>query len=303
LLPRWLFWPLFAAVMGFALGGSFVAAFDQPNQNAHAATANPNTNQRQPPKAFGKRLSIIWDRTWDDPVAFYTFVLGIFTALLVGVSSSQGYFLFRTDRTARESAEAAKIAAEAAKLQTDAFIAVESSIFDFAGFKLVEYLYPDGLDGREVAGRDPARTPPVPEFLRALIAVTNLGKAPLRLAGMCVEYGVGKTLPPDPFYLSLYGVNSIVERGETSVWFMQPAIFQLDQDQRKAIDAGTAFLWVYGFFSYIGLLKETRNLGFVARWDTQAGAFTLQGPSAYSYDREIPRQGSPSLSAPHGPRS
>jgi hypothetical protein len=119
LFPRWLLWPLFAAAMGFALGGSFVSAFDQPNQSPHVTatdpTTNPSGNQHEPSKTFRERLSVIWDRTWEDPVAFYTFVLGIFTFLLFTVSAGQGWFLFRADQTARLTAEAMARQANAAE--------------------------------------------------------------------------------------------------------------------------------------------------------------------------------------------
>jgi hypothetical protein len=232
-------------------------------------------------------LAIRVFRHFGDPnwvIADFTAVLAFSTICLWAVTWRAS---IRQSRDMEASIAVAAKSAEAAKLQADILFAVESSVFDFAGFKLVEYLYPDGLDGREVSGRDPAKTPPIPEYLRALIAITNLGKAPLRLTGMCVEYGVGKALPPDPFYLSLNGVNKVIERGQISEWFMQPNIFQLDQDQRRAIDTGAAFLWVYGFVFYIGLLREPRQLGFAVRWDSQAGAFILRGPPAYSYDREI----------------
>lgn len=85
--------------MGFLLGGSFVWAIGQPNREQHIAGSDTTTasdgEKHQPTKTFRQRLAVIWDRTWEDPVAFYTFVLGIFTAFLVGVSAGQGYFLFR----------------------------------------------------------------------------------------------------------------------------------------------------------------------------------------------------------------
>lgn len=123
---RWLFWPLFAAIIGFAIGGSFVWAIDHPNDQQHISQANPaadtNGDQNQPSKTFGKALSIIWDRTWDDPVAFYTFVLAIFTALLASVASVQIFFLIRADKTARTSAEAAQAAAKAFQITERPYI-------------------------------------------------------------------------------------------------------------------------------------------------------------------------------------
>jgi len=53
----------------------------------------------------------VWQRTTGDPVAFFTFVLAVFTAILSIVSIAQGYFLFRADNTARKAAEAASLTA------------------------------------------------------------------------------------------------------------------------------------------------------------------------------------------------
>jgi hypothetical protein len=125
-LQRWLFWPLFAAIMGFSIGGSFVWAIDHPNDQQHVSQSKPTTegatDQEQPSKTFGKAVSIIWDRTWDDPVAFYTFVLAIFTALLAVVSATQIYFLIRADKTARISAEAAQATADAIQITERPYI-------------------------------------------------------------------------------------------------------------------------------------------------------------------------------------
>jgi hypothetical protein len=54
-----------------------------------------------------------------DPVAFFTFVLAIFTGALVVVSGIQIGYLRRADETARRSADAALLAAQAAKAQAD----------------------------------------------------------------------------------------------------------------------------------------------------------------------------------------
>ncbi len=35
---------------------------------------------------MGENIAAIWERTWDDPIAFYTFVLSIFTAWLAIVT-------------------------------------------------------------------------------------------------------------------------------------------------------------------------------------------------------------------------
>jgi hypothetical protein len=85
-----------------------------PSVSAVKQNANTNADQRQPTKSLRQRFTTIWNRTWDDPVAFYTFVLSIFTGLLAVVSAFQIFFLIRADKTARLSAEAAQTAAKSA---------------------------------------------------------------------------------------------------------------------------------------------------------------------------------------------
>ncbi len=116
-MPRRAFLLLFVALAAVPIGGRFVWAIDQPNQEQHISDANPSSaggaEDHQPTKTIRERLSVIWDRTWDDPVAFYTFVLGIFTALVAIVSATQIIFLIRTDKVTRISANAAQKSAEA----------------------------------------------------------------------------------------------------------------------------------------------------------------------------------------------
>ncbi len=119
---------LFAClVAGF---GWLDRASSLPPPHDHAVSAsqgstNSSANQKQPAKSLGQRLSIVWNRTWEDPVAFYTFVLSVFTGLLAIVSAFQIFFLIRADKTARRSANAAIEAANAAKRNADALISAE----------------------------------------------------------------------------------------------------------------------------------------------------------------------------------
>jgi hypothetical protein len=216
----------------------------------------------------------------------WTAALFFATSGLILATGGLGYFAFRQMRDMKESIAAAKKSADAARTQADAFIAVEAPTFAFSAFKLAEYFFPNGLDGNEVKGRDPVTSAPVPEFMRAIILPTNYGKGALRLLQMCIEYHVGTELPPDPFYMTATGINSVIKQDQADTWFLQPNLFRLDESQRKEIDAGKSFLWVYGFFGYIGLLKDRRIIGFAIRWNHQYGIFIAGGPPAYSYDKQ-----------------
>jgi hypothetical protein len=70
----------------------------------------------------------------DERIARYNFWLAIFTAALVVVSSIQFIFLYRTDKTARIAADAAKRSADAAVLSQRPWISFEA---DLAGRGIV----------------------------------------------------------------------------------------------------------------------------------------------------------------------
>lgn len=90
----------------------------QPEYQAdqRGAEGGPQTagHQNEPTKTFGQALAVVWQRTWEDPVAFFTLCLAAFTLALVVVSTTQIYFLIRAEGVAKTAAEGAKEAAQAA---------------------------------------------------------------------------------------------------------------------------------------------------------------------------------------------
>jgi hypothetical protein len=231
-----------------------------------------------------------WQRTTDEPIAVFNLLLVVFTAVLAVATIALGIGTFKLWQTSaihaghmEESASAAKKAAEAASRQAEAFIAVESPTPVFSGFKIVERLDASGRAG----GRDPITAVPMPEFLQALILPINIGRAPLRIIRICIEYDIGESLPDQPFYYSITGTNIVLRNMDPGTWLVPEAIFQLDETQREDIDYNRKSLWVYGFLSYFGLLGEIWNLGFSARWDRHSGGLVQAGPQGYNYNRKV----------------
>lgn len=73
-----LVWPLFAAIMGFAFGGSFVwgVLYAPPEQYAaHSEHADSGSTKKEHKNDF-------WEKAVDDPVAYFTFWLVAFTGVL-----------------------------------------------------------------------------------------------------------------------------------------------------------------------------------------------------------------------------
>lgn len=101
---------LFFGFWAFALTDSF-------------PTPKPNTQKQESAEPKSKQESI--QDISAETVAHYTKVLAWFTGVLASVSIAQGIFLYRTDKTARITANAARDAAEAAKESADSAVATE----------------------------------------------------------------------------------------------------------------------------------------------------------------------------------
>jgi len=87
----------------FATSPDRQAACNQPTGKAEYAVS-----QYKPPESF-------WEKTEGDPVATFTGILALLTFILAAVAVFQIYFLKRADKTARVTADAAKLSADAAR--------------------------------------------------------------------------------------------------------------------------------------------------------------------------------------------
>jgi hypothetical protein len=118
-------WILLATAMGFAFGAMFVPPVRAPVQAEQAEQHELPADQQNKTLILRQRLTTIWTTTLEDPVAFYAFVLSIFTAFLAFASVGQIWFLIRTGKTARISADAAKQASEVAMAGQRAYVIPE----------------------------------------------------------------------------------------------------------------------------------------------------------------------------------
>jgi hypothetical protein len=257
--------PLFAAMMGFAVGGSFVWAIDQPKYEQHISNAETHAtgsaDQHQPAKTFGQRLSAIWERTWDDPVAFYTFVLGIFTALLAFISLIQIGFLFRTDKTSR-------IAANAADLNARAAIGMKLPSIHASLIELYEPGPPYGKIGDHYKFRIHAGR--VKKNSQVSITFANIGETNARIVGICFEYFVGGRLPKQPTYKHLIPYTETAIKAD-GIFVFRPANFHivLSPVEDQALDLILAnHFWLYGYLSYVDFMNTPHEYRFCQRWIT-----------------------------------
>ena len=261
---------VFCLIVGFALGGAFVAAIGHLiNQRPPITTTipTPGTNQHQPAKTFGERLSIIWDRTWEDPVAFYTFVLSIFTLCLVVVSLGQGYFLFRSDRSTRIAANAAQLSAEAAIAIELPFIRVSPP----EDLTKVENIEDDG-GGLvwDVEDTD------LPEFSRIYtLKFRNIGRTTATPTKLELGWKVTSSLPTEePVYTwSRSCEHGTVLPGDNNPYAIECVEFciALTEEERGRVYENAAALWVFGALTYRDFLDEPHVTRFCWRWGCPDG--------------------------------
>jgi hypothetical protein len=117
------------AVAGFiifsgAFGYGMWQAVSRPSYSQLHATASPSVGGGEATHPRTSKPSFL-EKTFDDPIALYTLLLAVFTGALVAVTVGQIGFLIRTDKTARLTAEAAKVSADAAVAINRPFILIE----------------------------------------------------------------------------------------------------------------------------------------------------------------------------------
>ncbi len=224
---------------------------EQQPQNQYCKTSEPQSNctpQRDnPTKIWRERLSIIWNRTWDDPVAFYTFILSIFTALLALVSVFQIGFLMSADKTARLAAQAADLSARSA-----------------IGLQLpIIRMRPGNLShGHSVLEGKTREVCAV-----SYVNVVNIGATKAFPQEVVYGWTVGSKLPRKPRYTSgdKFPINYILNTDADETIKNLTGDLQLKEGEWEEIREGNHF-WFYCKIIYEDFMGETRSHGFCWRW-------------------------------------
>jgi hypothetical protein len=266
-LPRLSAFVLFGCLLlglGF-LGGRISLRYPLQNQQAITANSNPDHGvaQKDPPKTWGERLSSILNRTWDDPVAFYTFILGIFTGLLALVSAVQIGFLIRADQTARTNADATRDIAEATKaieypVILASYIGPELNATD-------ELIGPNEPYGSTVNDNWPTRFSVISE-----IRFHNYGRTPAFPRYIRTGIAVVKKLPSVPVYTHTFPCTSspiIEEKSPDDV--MLHFGFELRDDQIAEIEGSSAILWFYAALAYQDVRGKSHETRVCWQWGRQ----------------------------------
>ena len=187
----------------------------------------------------------------EDRIADYTGWLAAFTPALAGVSSIQIYFLIRADKTARITAEAAKVSAEMVTNIERAFVFIEGSEITFG------YKHPSVQITFRNYGRTPAKVARLSFFVRIL------DHSP-----------TDKDIPPQ----GNPGAEAEVIIGAEKVW-ISPAVKCSDEVESALIlqlMAGHS-LYYWGLFEYRDIFGNIRPTYFCRRYSAFDGEFVPVG--------------------------
>jgi hypothetical protein len=245
-----IFLGMMLAVAIFAMGATFWSS-----ENISRVT-----EEQSKPKANDPASNHIERKYWwQDATADFTFgliVVGLFQA---GIFYVQLRFLRKSLR---------------------ATVTIESPIAVIPEMKIVPYSgwgERDGLVDRLAPG-------PIPDFCRVLISVINLGKSSMQITSFCIEREVLAELPLAPNYRTIdraWNPWLGFYPHQPPLWFRANdhlTELRFSDAQRQSIQAGTATLWIYGYFTYLNALEEELTHKFMARWDLQQGLVGEQRP-------------------------
>jgi hypothetical protein len=245
--PHELFLGVFLTVAVFAMGFLFSSSLtfriqdSAPHQAAEQQAASKVSEN-------GEKTQSLWMPT--DSVGLYTLVLAVFTALLVGVSSVQGYFLLRADRTARIAANAADLSARAAVNIELPILAARVSQFGFGNAR-------ETVEGNDevydycVAGQ---------------LNIANGGRT--KASPLQVECGwiFGDQLPFIPIYsfTKHLTLNAILdpEDDEPMHVNISKCVFKTGLGFRNAVRDGKSKLWFCCRITYLDFMQERHEAGF-----------------------------------------
>lgn len=233
----------------------FSPAILPPNQ-----TAERDAHSKQPSEKPAKV-----DSTADERIAKYTLWLAILTGGLVAVSAFQGYFLIRSDKTARTAANAADLTARAAIAIELPIIRAEPERFSW--------------------GRRHAGGPTIDSFGIDRLVFFNLGRTKAIPLEVHFGFTVGNQLPETPIYAfsKAFSVDAILEADPLSKNLLEFE-FDVAPDIFDGLRTSSTRLWFYCNLVYLDFMQSRHEAGFCwERWQSPGkGGFRTDQTPAYN---------------------
>jgi hypothetical protein len=250
-----IFLGVFLTVAVFAIGYVVASSVPPPSQQIETTNHQQAANEGA-------------ERTAEKQIAYYTKWLAWFTGALVAVSFTQGYFLLRSDKTARISANAADRSARAA-------IAVQLPIIR---------IHPEDLgrgDGK-IGGLS------YEECSVAAVILSNLG--PTKAFPLEILYGftIGNELPPEPSYryLESFLPNFILDIDPSTTPRKRLTMaMPLKPGEGPNILKGN-YLWFYCALRYEDFMGEIHSHGFCWQWSYGGAGLAWRIDDSPAYNRK-----------------
>jgi hypothetical protein len=302
---RLFFWPLFAGLMGFALGGSFVWGWNfTPAPSGHhssrhyevhsAEAAKPAEGQPQgtatspffvqvipSPKPPEERTQEAEDREEkkdaDQWLVRWTFALFAATIGLILATGVLGYFAYRQADDMKASIKAAETGADAAMLSARAAIAIELPIIRTAIGTLGFALSKVG-DAEETASAWVDH-----------LTFSNLGKSKAFPIELRLGETIGDQLPKIPryTYTKQFLPNYIFEPDPRATPRMSIDQFTIDMSlaDQGLLVSDQMQLWIYCCLVWDDFMGTRHESGFCWLWTGSAGkgAFRVDQSAAYNH--------------------
>ena len=226
-------WTLFAAVMGFAFGGSFVWAIDYPN--SQSTYSQPNQSTEAAANYQDKPNKTLWQRTTEDPTAFFTLWVAAFTFILA--ASTIGLWVETRLASRKQSREM--------RILQRAYLAVGAG----------------GIDPLDWPGNSVAH-----------IVIKNVGNLPARNVRWFIDAKFGEDGRRNDFPIDksvIYG-NNVVPPGTE---MKRSQNFKATSEEVSALRKRKIHLYVWGEISYSDGFGESRFTKFCHRYSGGAVTF------------------------------
>jgi hypothetical protein len=245
-----------------ALAVCAVLIATQPNYESRGVPATADIES--------SHLAVFWEKTRTDPVAAYTGVLAVFTLALVIVSSVQIYFLRRSDVTARRSADAALLAAQATSKQGDAAIASERAY-------IREIVTSTRIDDAIKFAERYDKSPTMGSTKASLFAgcsYKNYGKTPATISDYGLDLVISPTVPPPPpFPLGF----SLAESTVAPLAISEEVYISVEREitwiLSNSLVRKQTYVWLIGWVHYQDVFGAGHAHEFMWRYDLRLRRF------------------------------
>jgi hypothetical protein len=242
---RLFFWPVFALVMGFVLGGTVVWSFQSGKSafNQHN-TANEHDAAQHEPKSKKEET--------DEALAHYTLWLMVFTGVLAVATIGLGVATAGLYLTGEKQIKVAESAAKAADAGARFTRNANRPFFTVFDITMINW---------DIAVKRDDWSP----VMQITFDVENVGNG----IGLFESYRIGK-------YIGATAADAPIEFEERNLTGRIPVrvdakfragaaylVFQIEDDDRRAMIRYRKTLYIYGYLTYSDLFKVRRNTGFM----------------------------------------